>query len=1026
MAWQNLLGQEVSAQALPTDEPFRFEYWRLEHGLPQITVNALAQDAQGFLWVGTEEGLARFDGLHFEVYDRANTPELGSNAIRILLLDSRGDLWIGCRRGLTRYRNGDFQSMDETHGLSGEIQTFHEDSDGSLWIGTSNGLARFVDGSFRTVLLDPSLANPSVRAIHGDQNGDLWVGTDSGLLQIRNPQNGNGNGSGAGTVFDKSHGLPHNQIRDILQDRSDRLWIATAGGWVRHIPKETAHPDGQVFVALDDPRHRLAVNAFFEDREGRLWVGSEAGLLRIEGETLIAYSDFEANRVETGIRAFWQDHEGNLWIGTGILGLSALRRQSVTVFDRTQGLADNLAWSVLEDPAGSIWIGSNRGLTRINAEGDVRLWTEEHGLPGEDVRAIATSRTGELWLGTDSGGLARLVDDQLMIERPGDLGNPPISSLLEDPEGRLWIGTTEGLFQLDGDKFQRLTTDHGLPHNRIWALHLGPEGQLWIGTDAGLAVLRNGRLVPNPEPFLQHDVVKALHHDAQGTLWIGTADGGLVRRPADPQEKTVRVTVADGLIDSLIHQILEDEFGWLWLSSNRGVFRILKKELDDFATGRVPRIRPVPFTETDGMGSRECNGMGHPAGFATRDGRIWFPTIRGVSIFNPKQLATRWVPVPAFIDHLDVDRLPLEGLPLAKSGPPKLMKVRPGIREIEIHFRALSFVDAERIGYRYWLEGFDPGWIDAGRARSAKYTNLPPGRYRFHVAATNPGGVWTQSGDTLELHLEPTLFQSWIFYLACALATIGAGLGLYRLRLRSVLQRDRLRITESKNQEIEQLTYNVCHDLKSPVLTIQGFVNLLEEDLLERDEEAVSQDLKRIRNATDQISGLLDELLAFSQTGRVALRSDPLDLGLLAEEAADLVAGQVLERGVEIEIQSDLPAIVGDRSHLLRLFQNLFDNAVKFMGDQTAPKIEVGGELRGDEVMCWVRDNGIGIEKENQTHVFELFNRVHEHADGSGIGLAMVSRIAKAHGGRIWVESEGRGKGSTFFFTLPCLSGSLD
>ncbi len=1016
---------------MPAHEPYRFEFWRLDEGLPQITVNALAQDAQGFLWVGTEEGLARFDGLHFEVYDRANTPELGSNSIRNLLLDRHGDLWIGTRRGLTRYADGRFHTAapvsDEPsfmpNPLRGEIRDLYQDTGGTLWIATSQGLLRYQDGAFSPVPLGLTSTEPSISSIHRDQQGSLWIGTEFGLLRLVDPLLDPL--SGKVEVFEVSHGLPHPQVQAIFQDRSDRLWVATLGGWGQFHPGTAPFAPGSSdakLVPFDQTHGKMQIDAFFEDREGRLWVGSDLGLFRIDGDTLIDYPEFEANLLESGARSFWQDHEGNLWIGTGILGLASLRRQSVKVFDASQGLIDNLAWSVLQDPSGSVWIGSNRGLTRIDSEGEIRHWTTEDGLPGEDVRALALGSAGRLWLGTDSGGLAHIDRNRLRIELDHDLGAPAITSLLEDRRGRLWIGTTKGLLLQEGEERRVVTTQQGLHQPQILTLYEGDHGQIWIGTDAGLALWQDDR-IQVVEPLLAQDEVKAMHQDAIGTLWIGTADGGLVRRPANPNEPPTRYTVEHGLADSLVHQILEAPQGWLWLSSNRGVFRLLKKELEDFAAGRIPRIRPIPFTETDGMGSRECNGMGHPAGTTTADGRIWFPTIRGVSIFDPAQLSERWSPIPAFIDRVVVDRRPLEHLP---AGEHQAVKLEPGTREIEIHYRAVSFLDAERTGYRYRLEGFDPNWIDPGRARSAKYTYLPPGHYRFRVAAANPGGIWTESGDSIEFHLAPTIYQTWTFYLVSALVAFGLGLVFYRLRLRNLLQKDRLRIIEAKNQEIEQLTYNVCHDLKSPVLTIQGFTNLLEEDLADDDHEAVARDLRRIRGATDQISGLLDELLVFSQTGRVTLRSDPLNLSLLAREAADLVAGQAHERGVTIDIPPGLPAVVGDHSHLLRLFQNLFDNAIKFMANQTTPTIEVGAVAQGDEVLCWIRDNGIGIDEEDQKKIFRLFHRVHEHASGSGIGLALVSRIVKAHGGRIWVESEGREQGSTFFFTLPSPSGSLD
>ena len=994
------------AQVFSSDEAYGFEVWKREQGLPQITVTALSQDSHGYLWVGTEEGLARFDGLQFTVFDRENTPELGSNAIRALFLDRQGYLWIGSRRGLSRYRDGIFDRFRAADGLADdEIHTLHGDIDGVLWIGTAQGVSRF-EGDGLTSLDRGFLGRP-VRAIHRDRQGSLWVGTDFGLARLTGDKV---------EAFTTRDGLPHDQIRALHLDRRGRLWIATAAGLIRYTEDR--------FETLDERLSSILVVAFWEDREGRLWFGTQLGLFRVEGDSLVDYSGLEVNRTGNRVQALWEDHEGNLWIGTGAHGLASLRRRSVSVVDRDAGLVDDLVWSMIEDRDGGVWVSSNKGLTHFATDGRIRSYTPETGMPGEDVRALWQGRGGELWAGTDTNGLARIQDHELRVVQAQDpMSGNGVTALLEDRHGVLWVGSRQGLQRVGaGDPL--LNTGHGLPHEHIWTLHEGPRGGLWVGTAAGLAHSPNaGSLDPGFTPVAEHvlgrDVIKALHHDAQGALWVGTSDSGLIRLTLDGTEvlKVTRYGVEDGLLDSLIHHILEDDLGWLWMSSNRGVFRIRKKQLEEHAAGRLSRLRSLPFTESDGMGSRECNGLGHPAGMVARDGRLWFPTIKGAAVFDPGRLSTSTLPVPIHVHRVVVDQQPFEE---PAGGPVTEIELDPGAREIQLHYRAMSLLDAEKIRYRYQLQGYDHDWVEAGTTRSARYMNLPPGEYRFRVRATNVNGTWeSDSEDTLDLQLSPAFHQTRMFYLLMILTVVLAGRGIHRLRVQRLLHRDRLKMVEAKNQEIEQFTYNVCHDLKSPLVTIQGFVSLLEEDLADDDRAEIKQGLRRIHGATVQMSDLLNELLAYSETGRVTLQAQPLKLTDLAREASELVAGQLAEGGVTMSIAGDLPTVLGDKTYLLRVFQNLIDNGVKFMGEQAQPRIAIGAHSADGEVVCRVEDNGSGVAPEDRRHIFELFSRARSDTRGSGIGLALVSRIVTAHGGRIWVESEGVGRGSAFCFTLP-------
>lgn len=1012
-----MFGLSGPAGAAPTGAPHHLsrhylsESWQREQGLPQISVHAVTQDEEGYLWAGTDDGLARFDGVSFTVLNRRTSPQLLSDSVKALLPGRGGGLWIATRRGLYRLADGRFTAYTTAEGLvHDDLNALIEDREGRLWIGTEGGLSRFDGHAFTSYTPRDGLAHGSVWALFEDRQGRLWIGTANGLSRLA---------GGRFTSYTTRDGLSHDHVRALREDGHGHLWIGTDDGLNRLA-------DGRftVYTTRDGLFHPT-VSAFADDGEGGLWIGTDAGLNRTSGDALAAYGAGLGVPEALRMRALWRDHEGSLWIGTGSRGLIRVAEARFTTLGAEDGLADDLVWALYEDLAGNVWIGTNDGLTRLAPDGATTTFGPRDALPDADVRALAEDADGDLWIGTDGGGLARLADGRLEVFTAAALPSRHVSTLLADAAGDLWIGTDQGLARLADGRLTTYTAADGLPHDYVRVLYEDAQGVLWVGTEGGLA-----RAAARPPPAgggfahvrLKREGVRirSLHGDADGSLWIGTAESGLLRYR---RGEVAAFSVADGLFDYLVHQILEDERGWLWMSSNQAVFRARKAELDAFADGRAEAFTSISYDERDGMGSRECNGIGRPAGVRTRDGRLWFPTIRGVAIIDPRRLEVSGEPPPVHIESVTADRRVI-----AANGRAQLPA---GTRELELHFAALSFQQPEKVRYKYRLEGFNRDWVDAGGRRDAFYTNLDPGPYRFQVIAANSDGVWNETGDAFELYLRPAFYQTWPFLAACVAAVVLLGHGLHRLRLRTVLRhneelrRVQLQLeaknaeVEARNAELQRFTYAVSHDLKSPLLTVLGFLGFVERDVAAGKKDGVAADIERIRNAGVRMQRLLDELLELSRVGRVRNPPAAVPFAELAREALELVAGRAAARGVEVAVAPGLPTVTGDRPRLVQVVQNLIDNAVKFMGAQSAPRIEIGARQDGGETVFYVRDNGAGIDPRYHEKVFGLFDQLDHDAEGTGMGLSLAQRIVETHGGRIWVESEGQGHGSTFCFTIP-------
>ena len=738
--------------------------WATDAGLPQTSVDSITQTSDGYLWVGTELGLARFDGVRFTVFDRRHNPGLAANDIQRLLASRDGSLWIGTSNGLTHFAGGAFRTYTTRDGLSSDsISALCEGRDGALWVGTSQGLNRLRNGKVRVYQTADGLPDSSIKAILEDRADVLWVATEGGLARL------DGDGFIAHTARD---GLPGGPVTALAAAPDGSLWAGTSHGGLARLEKGK-------FSLWAKGLPSQEIESLLCDRDGNLWIGFDRqGLGRLRQGRLDLYGTREGLPGFNCTNALFEDRDGNLWIGLFDAGLVELRDAPFACFGKPEGLAANVVWAGVEAADGSVWLGADNGDLNRLIDGKVEAYNERNGLPKLTAHSFFRGRDGSVWVGFRHGTLARIYRGRVRVYRDPHNKDHAINALLEDAQGNLWLGTYgSGLMRFKDGRFEHVTNS-----GNVTSIAQGPDGALWIGTDGGgLSRFQNGKTVTyTARNGLLSDHVVAVYADPQGAVWVGTMSGGLNRI----RDGRITSWSADqGLFDDTVGTILEDGFGDLWMSCDRGVFRVSKRELNDYAAGRVRSIHSLAFGTADGMRSRECIYGGTGCAFKTKDGRLWFGTMAGAAAIDPRRLELRKPEPPVWLEGFMFDNRPVAVSSGARLGP--------GAGRLEIQFTAPSFAAASRIQFRYRLQGFDKEWIEAGARRTAYYTNVPPGRYRFQVEAAASDGGWGGTGADLQFELRPHVYQTAWFRGLCAAILVACGAGLYLLGVRYLVWRNR-------------------------------------------------------------------------------------------------------------------------------------------------------------------------------------------------------------------------------------------
>ncbi|HEY3155567.1 MAG TPA: two-component regulator propeller domain-containing protein [Candidatus Eisenbacteria bacterium] len=1010
--------------------------WFAKDGLPQNSVGAILQTPDGYLWFGTEEGLARFDGAQFTTFDR-KSGSLRHNYITSLTPALDGGFWVGSLNGgLAHYKNGRFTQHGQELGTANNtVGPVYEDGRGGLWVGTvGGGLTLLRDGRATTYTQANGLASNIVRGILDDGEGGIWFGTPEGLHRLKN---------GKVTVYTTRDGLANNTIFRTYRDQAGVLWIGTLGGLSRY--------EGGKFTNYRraDGLPNDAVYALREDKNGNLWIGTEAGLCRFSGgrfSTLTTKDGLSGDR----IRSIYEDHEGSLWVGTFGGGLTRLQDGKFLTFTTREGLVHNGVGPVFQDHRGNIWLGTMGGGVSRYKDGRFVNYTTKDGLVSNLVESICEDHTGAIWLGTFGGALSRLKDGSFTSIAPRDgMSRSIIMGLCPDRKGNLWIGCNGGgLDRYKDGVFTHYTTAQGLAHNQVKTIFEDRDGVLWIGTfGGGISRLENGRFTNfSTRNGLPHDVICSFYQDAQGSLWIGTIGGGLIRYR---DGKFKAITTRDGLFDDTVYAILEDTQGYFWMSCNNGISRVSHLQLDDFADGKIPKVEALSFGEDDGMRSRECNGSS-PAALRASDGTLWFPTLQGVAVIDPNRIAFNRHPPPVLIERALAD-----GNALPPGGD---ARISPGKGAFEFHYAALSYLAPHRVRFRYRLEGFDKDWTEAGTRRVAYYTNIPPGSYTFQVAACNNDGVWNSSGASYGFRLAPHFYQTYGFYGFCVGAVALLGVRWHRSRIRRLeghtrelrwLVEERTRAKEAlgeSNRRLEQaladlrraqdrlvqqerlralgqMAGGVTHDFNNALTPILGFTDfLLARPQILDDREKTLAYLTNVNRAAKDAANVVSRLREFYRPRDEAEVFPLVAIDAIVRQAISMTQpkwkDQAQVKGVSVEVQTELaptPLISGNESDLREMLTNMVFNAVDAMPE--GGRITLRSRVDGEFVVLEITDTGTGMTDEVRRRCLEPFFTT-KGDEGTGLGLPMVYGIVRRHGGTVQIESA-PGKGTTFSIRLP-------
>jgi diguanylate cyclase (GGDEF)-like protein len=749
----------------------RLSVWTSDAGLPQNTIEAIVQTRDGYLWMGTEEGLVRFDGTRFVVSDRQSAPALRSAFVSSLFESADGTLWIGTYGGgLARLRQGRIEAFHpELLGFD-RIRTIHA-ANGVLFAATAGGGLLRIDGErVRRFTTRDGLPVDRIWTVIGDGADGLWVATHGGgVVRWRD-----------GAVRQRitsREGLPNDFARTILRDPDGTLWIGTDGGGLAE------WRDGAIVrvVTTRDGLPSNLIRSLRRDRDGSLWIGTDGGLARWRdrrAETLGVADGLPSPTIRTVI----EDREGSLWVGT-TGGLVRLNDTRFLPFTRKEGLSVDSARAVLQDREGRMWVGTDGGgLCRV-LPSPVRCFSRADGLPHETVYALAESGDGSLWIGTDGGGVVRMRNgsfaERIDASHSG-LPNDRVRALAETPDGTLWVSTAVGLARVRGGKAANVNDLAGRQLRPLLAL---ADGSLLVGTDgAGLwRVTADGQratLIASAGKGLGSDRVFSLALDpGGGAVWVGTSGGGLTH--LDLAGGATRTLMRrDGLHDDVVFQIVVANND-LWLTSNRGLYRVSRDRVLAAMRGEASDLSGTVYGSTDGMPSAECNAAS-PAAVRARDGRLWIATARGVAVVDPHATARNTVPPAVHVEAVLIDGSP------APEGP---LRVPAGAQRLDVHYTALSLRAPERVTFRYRLDGFDRGWVDAGTNRVAHYTRLAPGHYKFHVAATNEDGVPSVAEARVAVSVDPQWFETWWARLLAVAAIAAVIWGAVRLRLAALQAR---------------------------------------------------------------------------------------------------------------------------------------------------------------------------------------------------------------------------------------------
>lgn len=892
--------------------------WQMQDGLPEQVVQAFAQTADRYLWIATTGGLVRFDGERFQTFNRENTRAFTENNVFCLIVSRDQTLWIGMEGGgLIRYRDGAFQQFSVREGLTnGFVRSIREDSKGRFWVGTDGGLFRLENERLRRVDDNGQIPALAIHAIYEDSEGQIWVG-GSRLLRI--------SGDTAKEYVLRGE-TSQNRVKSITETRDGSIWVGTVSGLQRMARGESS------FSAA--PNVKGTVRVLRETSDGTLWIGTI-------GRGLLTYREGQFSRMalpdplpSNTVLNLYEDIEKNIWIGTqgGMVRLIKTPVRTVPLPDAS----DSDAETIYRDTNGDLWVAAVNLFRVHNGKASAYAFP---GISGVRVRNVFRDRDGALWVGTEGKGVFRQTARRLVhYSTQEGLVNNFVRAFLQGRNGSVWIATDEGVSRWHDQQIRNYRVSDGLAYFSTRSLLEDRHGDIWIGTDQGLSRLHGDSFQHDgATDALQNEKIWAMHEDSDGGLWFGTRTGGLYRWRSGTM---THYTTAQGLASNGIYELLEDGNNNLWISGPNGISAVSRKELDEIADHPSRPVALSLYGVSDGLETIQMCGGEKPAGVLTNQGEVWFPSSKGpvrVSIGSPMPSKT----APVVIDQVIADGLPI---PVTSS-----ISLGPDNAKLEIHYGVVLLRSQERIRFRYMLEKFDKTWSDASPTRVAYYTNVPPGRYQFRVAAFEMNNPEQVASASLELVERPHFYRtSW--FLACMVLLLAATvwgayqfrLGQMRARFRAVLS-ERNRLAREMHDTLIQGCASVSALLEAHSSIDQGESNSKDE-LLDCARTQLRSTLEEARQAV---------------WGLRAISDAPTEVGSMLSNVAQQF---VREFGIPVECSfSGVPFLINQVSahEVLMIAREGLYNSIRHAHPH---RIRLAVEFRDDACTLKILDDGCGFD----------------------------------------------------------------
>jgi len=993
------------AKILPADQvaqEFEQRSWHYQDGLPAERVWAISQTPDGFLWIGTQNGLARFDGDRFVVFDHVNTPALANDDCRSLAVDTEGTLWIATSETLVSMVGNHFTRCGHWPKLAPTQRVpLGDRSGGGVWAGGDAKLLSWRHGKAENLTLDKAVpgANCQLEALV-EQHGLLWAGGTAGLLQL-DPA------TQRFAVTELPVEIQGLEVMSLWRSNQDELWALLS----ERLPSLGGPRPGFRLGCIRDGRwqENAAASAVWfpaefqshfltGDAAGALWLPASINYIHRYVHGQLQRLALRREGANVYLLCTFVDREGNLWLGTEMQGLQRWSSRKIRCYTPQDGLDHANTWTICETRDGSVLVGTDGGVSRLR-QGRFTSLLRPDGSAVKEVRSIVEDSDGTIWIGTIRS-LERIQNGEVIpAPLPGEWTESKVRALHPACDGGIWVGTVRGLTRIHGTTRTKYTMADGLGSDEVRAILEDRAGTLWVGTlGGGLSHLRGGRFTTwTRADGLCSDNVWALHEGASGTIWIGTETG--LCRLGNGRVHSFAET--EGLLNLRVNCLQEDNLGRLWIGSDKGICWVDTRELEAVANRQRTKVQAVWYGETDGLLSLETNGQkSNPAVCRTHDGHLWFPTTRGVAVIDPASASLDLIEPRSAIaevranaklvygDEVPSPRISSRNRPGREINEP--IRFPPGeARVLEFRFSGITFDAPEKTRFRYRLIGLDDHWLEAGTRREAYLTDLRPGRYRFELAARSHHGVWQEQPVALAFEILPHFYQAWWFYLAAGSAAMVLVTLMVVWRVREIRRIHQLERSNALNEQRRQIGRDIHDELGASLTHIVR---------LSADAGRLASQPDRVQQQARRIAELAGE--AVDQIGEIVWANNPAydnleDLvAYLREYAANFFAETLFQ--VEFKFPESVPSqpVSGMfRRHLVLVVKEALQNISKH---SQATTVRIQLDLRPGWLQLSIDDNGRGLAAENR--------------ERSGNGLTnMRLRISELNGTIDIVSAPGRG-----------------